>query len=369
MPLTLNPLTPLELVSNIPNFIRGARADSLLDYTAATRVEPLALVDIGLWNQPYITDVMQSALTMFASLYLSAVSISTTINGVSISRRLEQFNPRRDPINGLADTVARLVSVEQMKFGLPTVSKISTEGFKIDKLMDGDTEAPNVGTKLSKENLQILRENSNLSVGKILDVDFTSGGETATTQVTVRLNTIPTPALALLNIMEGAAPNKNTKDRRYAVKAEQLHGLRDFIGCADLLDKRRKAILNDPTGLYMQSIRDARKNSLTGWLTGKPSVASASQIVIISEDTAVELEKRMTIRMSNPKHRERLFKESSMLVIYVVDQEFQQVTIYYRNIDKASTVSIANMQNSNKNGGSDIKSLVDILKDRNAPSF
>lgn len=368
MPLILNPLTPLELVSNIPNFVRGAKADSLLDYTAATRVEPITIVDTGLWNQPYIGDVMQSALTLFSSLYLSAVGLSTTINGVSVSRKLEQFNPKRDPINGLADTVARLVSVEQYQFGLPTMSKVAKEGFTIDKLIDGNKETVQVGTKLSKDNLQVLRENSNLSVGKSLMVDFTANGETASAQVLVRLNTIPAPGLAIKNILCAGAEDRTLKERGYAVKAGQLRFFQDLIGCADLLDARRKAILNDPTGLYAQSIRDQRKNALTGWLTGKPSVASASNIVIISQATAVSIERQLTIRLEDPKQRNRIFAKSGMMVLYVVDEEFQQVEIYYRNIDKPTRMSVENMKNANK-GSSDIKSLVDLMAQNKAPTF
>lgn len=378
MPLALNPLTPLELVSNLPNFVRGAKADSLLDYTAATRVEPICIVDSTLWNQPYAADIMQSALTLFSSLYLSAVGLSTPINGVSVSRKLEQFNPKRDPINGLTDTIARLVSVEQYQFGLPKMSRVASEGFAIDKLIDGrggknsakvnGQAVLETGAQISKDSLQVLRENSNLSVGKTLTVDFSAGGESATAMVTVRLNTIPAGGEAIKNILCAGAEDRSLKERKYAVKAGQLRFWQDLVGCADLLDKRRKAILNDPTGLYMQSIRDQRKNALTGWLTGKPSVASASNIVVISQATAVLIERELTIRLENAKERARLFQKSAMMVLYVVDDEFEQVEVYYRNIDNPTKMSIANMKNANK-GSSDIKSLVDLMAQNKAPTF
>jgi hypothetical protein len=335
-------------------------------------------VDSTLWNQPYAADIMQSALTLFSSLYLSAVGLSTPINGVSVSRKLEQFNPKRDPINGLTDTIARLVSVEQYQFGLPKMSRVAAEGFAIDKLIDGrggknsakvnGQAVLETGAQISKDSLQVLRENSNLSVGKTLTVDFSAGGESATAMVTVRLNTIPAGGEAIKNILCAGAEDRSLKERKYAVKAGQLRFWQDLVGCADLLDKRRKAILNDPTGLYMQSIRDQRKNALTGWLTGKPSVASASNIVVISQATAVLIERELTIRLENAKERARLFQKSAMMVLYVVDDEFEQVEVYYRNIDNPTKMSIANMKNANK-GSSDIKSLVDLMAQNKAPTF
>ncbi|AGX01951.1 virion structural protein [Erwinia phage PhiEaH1] len=368
MSLTFNPLTLLELANGLPNFVRAAKTDNLIGYTATTRVEPITLVETALWNQPYTPDIMQSALSMFASLYLSAVGLSATLNNVTVGSRLEQFNPKRDPVNGLADTVARMVSNEQMKFGLPTVRQVAVEGYR--RKGNDAPETNTVGAKFSRENLAQLRENTNLAVGKILDVELTANGESVSTQVSVRLNTIPAVGSSIADILTAGAQNRDLKDRYYAVKADKLRFFQDLLGCADLLDQHRKAQLNDPTGLYMKAIRDQRRNALTGWLTGKPSVASASNIVIISDETQLEIERSLTIKLSKFKDRQRIFDNSGMLVLYVVDQAYEQVEIFYRGIEHSTKLSVSQMKNANKGGnGQELLKFAEMLQQRSAPTF
>lgn len=368
MSLTFNPLTLLELANGLPNFVRAAKTDNLIGYTATTRVEPITLVETALWNQPYTPDIMQSALSMFASLYLSAVGLSATLNNVSVGSRLEQFNPKRDPGNGLADTVARLVSTEQAKFGLPPVRQVALEGYRNDD--EPKHTATGVGGKFSRDNMTSLRENSNLAVGKILDVELTANGESVTAQVSVRLNSIPATGSSIADILTAGAQNRSLKERYYAVKADKLRFFQDLIGCADLLDQHRKAQLNDPTGLYMKAIRDQRRNSLTGWLTGKPSVATASNIVIISDETQLQIERDLTIKLSKFKDRQRLFDNSGMLVLYVVDQSYEQVEIFYRGIEHSTKLSVSQMKNANKgSNGNDLMKFAEMLQQRSAPTF
>lgn len=371
MSIALNPLSTLEMFSNLPNFLRSAGSKSLLEYTAPSRIEPMCMIEAGLWNKPYMPDVLQSVTSMFSAMYLSAVSLSTVIDGVSVAGRLDQFSPNRRADHSLADTLGSLVAVEQFKFGLPPISQVASEGVLFDRLIGKDgteDEKTTIGQTTVRENLNILRENNNLSVGKTFNVEFTVKGERASATVTVRLNTVPTPSGAIINILEGGAPDMNTKERAYKVKAGEIHWLADMIGCADLLDKRRKAILNDPTGIYLKTIRDQRKNALAGWLSGKPSVAQASHIVVMSEEAKVDLERRLTIRMDKPKERERLFENSAILVIYVINDDYDRVTAYFRTIEQHTTFSLSSMKNAVK-GGMDVKQMMEMVLGNRAPTF
>lgn len=370
MSIALNPLSTLEMFSNLPNFLRSAGSKSLLEYTASSRIEPMCMIEAGLWNKPYMPDVLQSATSMFASMYLAAVSLSTVINGVTVAGRLDQFSPNRKPSSSLADTIGSLVAVEQFKYGLPPISKVATEGVFFDRLIgkSPEDEKVTIGQNTVRENLTVLRENNNLSVGKTFNVEFSVNGENGSATVTVRLNTIPTPATALANIIQGAAPDMNTKNRYYKVKADELHWLWDMFGCADLLDKRRKAILNDPTGIYLKTIQQQRKNAMAGWLSGKPSVAQASHIAIMSEETKVAIERELVLRFDRPKERDRLFENSTLLVIYVINDDYDRVTAYFRTIDQESSFSLASMKNAVK-GGMDVKQMMELVIGNRAPTF
>ena len=66
---------------------------SLVDITQSARVEPLCIVDARLVNQEFMSDVMQTALSLFTAYYMQAVEIITNINDISVAQRLQSLNP------------------------------------------------------------------------------------------------------------------------------------------------------------------------------------------------------------------------------------------------------------------------------------
>lgn len=402
MKLSLNlPLTPMDVIgglktgyvpgietaitavgaSVVKNFVdskndaaqhRALMADSLIDYAQPTRVEPLTLVESSLYQQPYMEDVLQSCLNIFAGYYTQAIALSAEVAGVSVVKRLEQFNPRRDPRNSIAEyafaavtsKVAKesgtVVSNEAMKFGLPALES--------DKPSQGG-KGPSVIELASRESLNSLRENTNLSVGKMLEVSVIIDDKTFKIPVNVRLHTIPVPTVAMESILSAGTQDRSTKERYYEMKAGNLRFLKDFIGVSDLLDAHRKKVLKDPTGLYLKSLADKRGNTIAGFLSGKPSVASASQINIITEETSIALERAMGIKLSTSRGRAVMEANSSQMLLVVVDRDYNQVTIYHRGVEGATTMSVDSMKNAGKGNGPDIMKMFEMYKQTKAPTF
>lgn len=348
---------------------RALMADSLIDYAQPTRVEPLTLVDAALYQQPYMEDILQSLLNVFAGYYTQAIALSAEVAGVTVLKRLEQFNPRRDPRNSLAEYAfgaitsvstesAPAVSNEAFRFGLPA---LESEG--------GPGKKPSTVELANRETLNSLRENSNLAVGKMIEVSVIVDDKTFKVPVSVRLHTIPVPSVAMTNILTAGAQNRSTKERYYEMKAGNLRFLKDFIGVGDLLDAHRKKILKDPTGLYLKSLNDKRNNTISGFLSGRPSVAQASQINVITEETAIAIERELGIKLNTSRGRSIMEDNSSQMLLVVVDRDYNQVTIYHRGVPGATVMSVDSMKNAGKGNGPDVMKLFEMYKQTKAPTF
>lgn len=386
MKVTVNaPVTPMDFVPLLGGMVRGARADSLIDYSAPTRIEPLTLVESVLWRESYMEDVLQTLLNIFAGYYMQAVSLSAEINGVSVVRRLDPFNPKRDPVNGLADLISNVVAlenaqvIEAAKFGLPSLESASLwnkngELAKIDWSISNEAGAlnikePNAIDLSSKETLQSLRDNSNLAVGKMIEVSVVVDDKTVKVPVNIRLHTIPVPSKSMTLFLTAGAQNRSLKERWYDMKAEKLRFFADLIGVNDLLDEHRKNIIKDPTGLYLKQMQQKRKNMIAGVLTGKPSVASASNIVVISQEQRVTLERELNIKLNTLRGRRVLEQNSGIMILVVIDQGYEQVEIFHRGIEGSTEMSVSHLKNAGKSAGPDIMKVFEMYKSMKAPTF
>lgn len=363
-------------------------ADSLIDYTQPTRIEPLTLVEQNLWREPYMEDILQTALNIFSGYYMQAVSLAAEIKGISVTKRLERFNPKRDPLNSLADAVISAVAKEDgVKFGLPSLESMNTlaksnqvgsinwSAVSTEAAKDGTQNPTGRGSKpvdietVSKETLQALRDNSNLAVGKMLEVTIAVDENKIKVPVNVRLQTVPVPSRSMTLFMTAGAQNRSLKERWYEFKADKITFFADLVGVRDLLDEHRKNIIKDETGLYLKQMQQKRKNSIAGLISGRPSVASASNIVVISEEQRATLERELNIKLSTLAGRKVLEQNSGIMLLIVVDRNFEQVEIFHRGIEGSTELSINAIKNVSKNTGPDVMKIFEMYKSMKAPTF
>lgn len=366
-------LTPLELITGLPELVRS-RGDSLVEYTADTRLEPICLIDSGLMGLSCLESALQVQLSMFSSLYLTAVQLGASeINGVSILNRLGKFNPTRDPMNTAADSVAGLIGAistesAMLKFGLPPIGSLHN----LVSMEATDEECEVIQQTIGKDTLKQLTEQANLNIGKVLEVNIRVDDKTFTVPVTARLNTLPSPGDVISGELCALAENlkPDVKERKLKLKAGAIRWLQDFVACSDIIDNHMKTIIKDPNGLYLRSIENARRNKLAGWLSGRPSVATASNIYNISEETAMKIERRLNIDLDNAEHRNRLFDKSSMMVLYVFDREAEMVTAYYRRCKNYSRSTFRQIEvKGNSDKSTDVLRLMQDFSQMKAPAF
>lgn len=356
--------TTLAVVRKIQDIWRAGKSDSLVDYTKSTRVEPIALIGTDVLYDDMLPDLMQSLLSIFTGYYLQAIAVSMTVGNIEVERTLSRLNPSRSAIDAGADTAGWLLARENYKDRLPSPSV----RMSLEAIGDRIPEAQEGSFALGRDTNRELKELSNLSVGKLLSVELCQGMQRATIPVAVRLLASSLPTERLAHILAIGTKDVSMKERFYQWKGGELEAIRDMVFCQDLIDAHRANLMADKDGVYSQLLKRNRENQLSAIVSANPSVATASNIVVISQETAKKLEMEISGKLSNPKVREKVFAGKYMMILAVVDSFEKRVTIYHRGIAMPTEVGARDLRGASKEG----PNVSDILKAYqlgNAPSL
>lgn len=398
----------IQKIGGIPDFIMrlgtNYKTKSLIDVTRVARVEPLTVISRDLIHLEYINEVLQSALSIFSGYYLQAISLSTQINNVKVVRILDRLNPDRhfndlmitaesfykEPaitLNMLGHYKENLnISAESYKYRLPTSkntraveneikrlnnkSRASTEFISIpEEVNDGDVDTTPNGITVRDKTVIQANEVVNLSVGKLLNVEIKVGEDCVTIPVTTRLATATLPNSSILHLLSLKKEDNTLTERFHAWRAGRIELIRDLIFCQDLIDTHKRALMDDESGVYSEIIKRVNNSKKYGILSNNPSLVSASNIFVLSEEVAKELEHVMGGKLANPRVRNLVFENTYAMLIIVIDREYERVTFYTRDVSASTDVSIKEIKASNKNKGPEIGDILKSILAGNAPTF
>lgn len=361
------------LVTSVATFLQNTfkRFGSLTtvsysDVAKLTRVEPLTIISKDLVNLEYMPDISNSVLNIFCGYYLQAVNIFTGIDSVETVKNLDRLNPDRDGSGLMLQTSLESLSEDSYKYALPHV-RVSTPGLEDDKAQD----------------LKQLNDVVNLSVGKMLNVNFSekatrlnekTGNETtydkiSTIPVAVRLLSSVVPDSTIIQLLTGNGQDNSFTERWHAWRAGRISGIKDLIFAQDLIDEYKRATIADESGIIQEIVRRVNNSRKYGLLTENPSLASASNLFIISEDIARQAESKLGGRLSNPRVRDTMFTNTYAMIIAVVDRERERVVFYTRGIAASTDVSIREIKAANKGKGPDVGDLLKSMMNGMPASF
>lgn len=395
-----------EVIKGTKALLKAAPSNDLVRVTQSARVEPILLMDQRAVQVPFIQDVVHSLYNLFTGYWLLSVSLDTTINGVSVGRRLDKFATDRD----LADATSAYIdtSMESMDIGLPFTKTIMQANFEsyqdnlqaefdayVASMEDAKSDAanqarkeindPNATVEYDHEVIQRRREEAalaksprnpvqgsrvtdpgkmvqtitNLAVGNVVEVVISEDGKEARVPVMIRLRVAGMNPKALVQTLAVGGVDMTTRGRWRAWRAGELRFWSDFVMAMDRVDAHRAASINDETGYYKTVYGRAKRNGMAEILTQGPSLGTASSIIVMTQQSCDELEREIGGQLSSFRVRQGIFGHTYSMLMAVVDPDWETVTIYTRGIEMATKLSKNDMKMAGK---SDSKELMDILK-------
>ena len=350
---------------------KGTGGD-LIKFTAASRVEPICLIDSDVIHHEMLPDVLQSLQSIFSGYYLQALAISTNIGKINVVKHLDKLNPNRNVGGSFGDSSNWLMSMESYQHALPRLNrKPSLESNKdhmVDKL-DTKDEKIKSGTSADKEALVTVKELTNLSVGKLINVEITDGANKATIPISIRLMATHIPTRSIVHILSLGNKDITLKERYHGWRSGRLEFWRDIVCAQDLIDAHKKNLLDDKTGVYSEILKRRNNSTLSTIASGEPSLATASNLLVCSRETIRTLEGEIGREFKDYKTREKIFNESYLMIIAIIDKEWDRVTFFHRGINLPTEVSLRDIKASNKGNGPDVSEILKAYMAGSSPSF
>lgn len=374
-----------ELMSTVLTAAKaGSRVSSLADLAKPCRVEPITLIDQTIADQPYVVDLMKLTVSLFAGYYLQAVNMVMGVGRIDTLKVFDALNPERS-IGGLAFESHRGTVYDPATYseGLPSLEAFSRpvehgllatysqerfeEAWREEAPLRAALEAK--GTEesdtpprnsISSSDSHKIYEAENLAIGKLLNVDVSSDGEKRKLPVLVKLVPAVVPSDTLVQIFTGGGRD-TWAHRMFLVKSGQIKFWRDFVMGQDMIDAHMKSLMTDRNGIY-KTIMDRRRNNVVKSVqTGRLSLADASNIAIISASTLKKSANTLFAKIDDRNMRDKIFDNSYLLMLMVVDERWGRVTIYHRGVDLSTSYRIEDVKMAEKSKGQDITEIFKLF--------
>ena len=350
--------TPLEMASRVADTIRSVQAASLPEYTAPTRLSPIVLIDkkMGSVDEQQQRALLQTLLSIYTAQYLQAINISSNVGSVNVIKTLDKFATDRDILRALG-----------------TSSVWSNECFKEDA-----TSLPKFGTDIpfsleagsDKENIKQIQDQVNLAVGKLIEVVIQEGDNKIS--IPVQANLIPKSIGSddIINITSLNGVDKSLKGRWHQWRSGEIRFVPDYLLALDLIEMDLKALKADPTGTLLQNRSKRTKNILAAISGGQASPNVVSTMMIVTKETAKEMEFQIKGKFSSPRIREQYFKSNMLMTLVVVDPALERFTLHQRGIADSGIYTFQDIKgNDSRANGVDIDSVLKAYKLGEAPTL
>ena len=214
------------------------------------------------------------------------------------------------------------------------------------------------GAAFGRDTAVTLKELANLSVGKQFEVTFEKDGNKQPVQLSVRLMVTNTDKSSIKNIISMGSMNNTLKERIIRARAGQLGWFKDLILCNDLIDEARRTRIKDKSGFFEHMMRKRSKNFLSGLLSMSPSINNASAVIIMSNDTAKEAALELGGDLSQFSIRQKVFEVTQTMLIFVVDTQWETVTIYHRGLDRFNELRVNELKRANGRSDSNVEEIL-----------
>ena len=338
------------------------KTSSLVSATSVARVEPIVIVDKDCLFLEYLPDILQSTQSIFVGYWLQALSLITNVGDVNVGRVLDKLNPNRKvDTNGFLNTIVSAgigkesltYASESLKYKLPTVAL---------EAKDDDKD----GAIAKVDNIADL---TNLSIGKIINVTIKNNGQEAVIPISFRLMVNTLPPASCVQLLSQGSVDLSFSERWFKWRAGRISFIKDLVFCQDLIREQKRTLMTDKDGVYSEIAKRAKNSKLASFFSKNPSLAEASNIVVISEETAMQLRVKHNLNLDNFKDRQKIFDKTYAMILVVIDRNYERVNMYHYGISTSTSVGLRDIKVANKGSGPNIMEVLTAFKGGNAPVF
>lgn len=319
---------------------RSIEDKSLVDYTASTRITPRVIIEDTLQSSggTMLKDTLQTILSLYTGYYLTAVSLYQNVDNVAVVDTLRKFSTESDKLSSFSGDSEKYIN------GLPDYS-------------------------LESDNKSISNQ-SNIVVGKSIVVEVGTGIKSVKVPINITLIPMYMKSKDILSIAKVGAIDKDYVSRYHQMRSGEISFFKDYLLALDVIEADRKGVLADKKG-YIHKNRSKKYKSLIKRLMNKEegSINEISTVMVITTQTAKLIEGAISGKLSNSSVRDKFFKETSLILIVILDTLMETVIVYHRGISETGAYTHSDIKSANKGNGNDIETILTAYKLGNSPTL
>jgi len=338
----------------------------LVSFTKVCRMEPLILLDDKLKFDEVTPDTLQVVTSLIAGYYVQTFALLGHIDGIDVVGTLDKLNPNRTGI-GLNAFDAEHTKPGSAHLALSTIPlyNIGLEAFEEEVTAENGKK---VQLKTDKSVIADIQAPTNLALGKMFIVNLSSNGNSIPIPVTVRVKPVTTTSDAIAAILSIGTTKNTVKERWTRFKAGELTFSNMWTG-DDVIAQQKKILIEDTSGFYAEMLRRSKNNAKKGFMSGNPSLATDSNVIIVSETTALKAGRELGGTLNDFKIRESVFEHIHANILIVVDHNRNMVDFFYRGERLATSVTFGGLKTLNRGNGPDIMSIFTAFSENKIPGL
>lgn len=381
-----------------------SKGGSLVGYASPGMVEPSCFVDEDVRNSDLLNDTLQLAQSVYGAYYMRAFSMhNISIGDSTVAARLDKFSTHRSGIAGALESMAneefddRLIidgdvrelpeDIQEIENTVRAQVEASGTGAALEAMTPytvkgqqqagkntpqsshatanakGNTPAAKTDhTNVTFSKTVDINEPVNLGAGRLVNVTIKENDREVTVPVLIRMNAVYINTAPLLNILAAGGEDISFGARYKKWRLDGIDFWRDLVFCQDLIDAHKKNLRSDPSGIYLQMMQKRQKNTAAAIMSRSMSANDASNIVIMSQETATALEMKISGKLKDFNTRQKLFQQGYGMLMFIIDKQWGRIRMYTRDIPEFTELSERDLKASNKGGGVDIGDVLNSFR-------
>jgi len=306
---------------------------SMIKFLNKFIVEPTAIISDSLKNEEVTEKVLELEADMFASFYMQVFDIMTNLHGLEGTMAIDLLSTNNSIFKAANSYVLNHEDIEIDYVG---------ELFKSDKLPTLSTEAKDrtgrstsvVDNDLYKTIPGAIQRELNLTLRVVKD----GNSYTITVPVLIKLNVVYTPISNIMTVLDTHSKDNDFWERVDEYRAGSIT-LTDLLFASDLIKKYKKNKLKDKDSLL--EIIDSKRSSsnITAATSGAAGFERYYNMLIISEEDKILIEKALRGKLNKDKYKEDLLERFSSLMVTVIDRDYERVAIFIKDLHGYTDVS------------------------------
>lgn len=365
----------LGMFGHIADALHSSGSKSIAQFTKDQRITPRVAVDTALVNNPLLVDTLHTLNGIFSAYIMQSAVRKLNVNNIRTNRLLHSLSTDRTKMgSGIlgAGTLGEIAaSMEDFHGGLPTGGVVQNDNPFAVGLRVAREDHRGVSSRLGRGAVDGIRQNANLGVGRILDIDVSTNGNEAPIQLLVQFQTQVISGEYIERLLVTGLGKETAKQRAIRFKAGELRGWRDVVMLDDVIKAERKLRREDAAagGMFKRILDERTKSGFLSLLSLNPHVNQLNNIYVINQSSFDKMESELGSLEFDQARRDKMFEESGALFLVVINDRYETIRIFTHSLDGSTELTGRMVKQMGGKGDIDVMDIFKQFQNNNSLVF